>query len=113
MADHLRSASRTAHARTPGGALVHQLHRLLAVRALPGHHAGHLRRALVSHLLPCPGASEVGQLRANVSATPAHLDFPSGTCTGVGGWGGKCGPLFRFCTRCVTGGWLFLKYLLS
>lgn len=84
MADHLRSASRTAHTRTPGGALVHQLHRLLTVRALPGSHAGHLRRALVSHLLLSPGAQEVGQLRANVSATPAHLDFPSGTCTGLG-----------------------------
>ena len=84
MADHLRSASRTAHTRTPGGALVHQLHRLLAVRALPGHHAGHLRRALVSHLLFSSRGQEVGQLRANVSATPAHLDFPSGACTGLG-----------------------------
>lgn len=91
MADHLRSASRTAHARTPGGALVHQLHRLLAVRALPGHHAGHLRRALVSHLLPSAGAQEVEQLRANVSATPAHLDFPSGTVLGLGAGAANAG----------------------
>lgn len=76
MADHLRSASRTAHTRTPGGALVHQLHRLLSVRALPGHHAGHLRRALVSLLLFSPGGQEVGSfVRMSVPPLPTSISL--------------------------------------
>lgn len=46
-----------AHARTPGGAVVHQLRWLLSVRSLPGCHTGHLRSTVVSHpLLGSPGS---------------------------------------------------------
>lgn len=68
--------SRTAHSRTPGGAVVHQLRRLLSLCTLPGGHAGHLRHALVSHLAPSPACPGGWWPRVEVNATlPALISL--------------------------------------